>query len=276
MDGNNSLKRVEGSGRVDGRTFISNYLIPPAEIDRFKDDVRNQPGRNNSRVAQAPADIGIPPHGYEQTVCSDNWVAANAVSKDTLQLFEQTGVFISVCRHGFVQTLVEMRRSGELFVMFVHHVIYACSSINSAKYGLGTLNEIIDMYGDDQCMGYDIACSHITTVAASSIGEKACTRWLLLAVNAFHGYAHNLLCQLRNHPLYILGLGLEDLETCEQVFSASNAVAWVVRHSSYFHWLQYIDLHYRQWDEDKYFELSMILFMVISRSYQQITSVTFS
>jgi Kyakuja-Dileera-Zisupton transposase len=110
-------------------------------------------------------------------------------------------------------------------------------------------------------MGYDIACSHMATVNMSSIGEKARTRRLLLAVNAFHGHAHNLLCQLRNHPLYIPGLGLEDLETCERVFSASNAVARVVRYSSYFHWLQYIDLHYRQWDEDKYFELSKSLFV---------------
>jgi Kyakuja-Dileera-Zisupton transposase len=125
MDGNNSLKRVEGVGRADGRTFISDYLIPQPEIDCFKDDVRNRPGEHVPRMAEAPADVHVLSHGFEQTVCTDKWVAANAVSKDTLQLFEQTGVFVSVCRHGFVQTLVEMRRSGELFVI-------SCSSRDRA------------------------------------------------------------------------------------------------------------------------------------------------
>jgi hypothetical protein len=105
-------------------------------------------------------------------------------------------------------------------------------------------------------VGYDIACSHKSTVAASSISGKAKDHGLMLAVNAFHGYAHNLLCQLRNHPLYLPGIGLEDLETCERVFSVSNAVARVTRYGSYFHWRQFINLHYSQWDQDKYFELS--------------------
>ncbi|EGO04369.1 hypothetical protein SERLA73DRAFT_44780 [Serpula lacrymans var. lacrymans S7.3] len=33
--------------------------------------------------------------------------------------------------------------------------------------------------------------------------------------NAFHGYAHNWRCQLLNHPFYLTGFGLEDMETCE-------------------------------------------------------------
>jgi hypothetical protein len=39
MDGNNSMKRVNGSGHADGRIFISDYLIPPSKVDTFKDDV---------------------------------------------------------------------------------------------------------------------------------------------------------------------------------------------------------------------------------------------
>lgn len=76
-------------------------------------------------------------------------------------------------------------------------------------------------------------------------------------VNAFHGWAHNRLCQLQYHPLYRQGLGLEDLETLERIFSSSNAVARTVRHATQFHWMQAMDLHYRQWDEEKYQELSM-------------------
>ena len=112
MDGNNSLKRIDGAGHTDTRTFVSNYIIPPSQVDLFEGDVRTRPGATTS--SQTTRDNDVPPHGSEQTVCTDNWVAANTVSKETIQLFEQTGVFVSVCRHGLMQTLVEMRRSGEL------------------------------------------------------------------------------------------------------------------------------------------------------------------
>jgi hypothetical protein len=63
-------------------------------------------------------------------------------------------------------------------------------------------------------------------------------------------------CQLQNHPLYLLGFGLEDLATCECVFAGSNPATRLIRHASYFHWLQFIDLQFDQWDKDKYAELS--------------------
>jgi hypothetical protein len=103
------------------------------------------------------------------------------------------------------------------------------------KYGLATLNHIIDIYGNNQMVSYDIACLYTSTVAASSISSKARIHKLKLAVNAFHGHAHNLLCRLCIHPLYTPGIDLEDLETCKHVFPASNVVAHVIRYSSYFH-----------------------------------------
>ncbi|KAG1785797.1 uncharacterized protein HD556DRAFT_1456348 [Suillus plorans] len=181
MDGNNSLKWVDGSGHADERIFESSYLIPPDEVDVFKDD-----------------------------------------------------------------TLVEMRRSGEL-----------------AKYALATTNKVLDVYGLNGVTGYDIGCSYQKTVDASSISIKAHSNHHRFIVNSFHGHAHNRRCQLRFHPLYQHGLGLEDLETCERIFSASNAVAPIIRHASYFHWLQFIDLHFQQWDSDRYLELSMVLFKVL-------------
>ena len=108
-------------------------------------------------------------------------------------------------------------------------------------------------------MAYDIGCSHSATVRASSISDKARIHRLLLLVNTFHGHAHNRACQLQNHPMYLPGLGIEDLETCERIFAASNSVAPLIRHASYFHWLQFLDLHFDQWDKDKYLELSKSL-----------------
>ncbi|KIM62949.1 hypothetical protein SCLCIDRAFT_24546, partial [Scleroderma citrinum Foug A] len=52
---------------------------------------------------------------------------------------------------------------------------------------------------------------------------------------------------------------LEDFETCERVFSSSNATAALIRHASHFHYVQYLELHFSQWDADKYAELSRFL-----------------
>ncbi|KAF8503855.1 hypothetical protein BU17DRAFT_19906, partial [Hysterangium stoloniferum] len=50
-----------------------------------------------------------------------------------------------------------------------------------------------------------------------------------------YGHAYCRLCQIDWHPSYIQGSGLEDFETCERVFSRSNALASSTRHASVFH-----------------------------------------
>ena len=133
------------------------------------------------------------------------------------------------------------------------------TGFHSAKYPLATINKLIDVHGNDQAIGSDIGCSLSATLAASSIAQTARAANVQLVVNAFHGHAHNRMCQLQYHPLYLSGTGLEDFETCERVFSSSNATAALIRHASYFHYIQYLELHFSQWDADKYAELSTLL-----------------
>ncbi|KAG2059485.1 hypothetical protein BDR06DRAFT_979976 [Suillus hirtellus] len=119
-------------------------------------------------------------------------------------------------------------------------------------YVVTTTSKILDVYGSNGATGYDIGCSYSKTVAASLISTKA--------INAFHGHAHNHQCQIQYHLLYQEDLGIEDLETCKQIFSAFNAVAPVICHASYFHWLQFIKLHFDKWDLDKYSKLSKFIY----------------
>lgn len=107
MDGNNSMKRVDGSGHADHRVFVSDYLIPPSKVDKFKDDVKTRPGAKNKSLSPLP-------HGHENEWCADNWTAANSLSEGTVDVFQQTGGFLSACRHSIIETLAEMRQSGEL------------------------------------------------------------------------------------------------------------------------------------------------------------------
>ncbi|EGO04959.1 hypothetical protein SERLA73DRAFT_45139 [Serpula lacrymans var. lacrymans S7.3] len=136
------------------------------------------------------------------------------VEEDKIQVFDQTGIFLMACRHGFVKSVAEMKHSREL-----------------SKYALATINRLLDVCGDGQGIGHNFGCTLRKTVASSSIGEKAKRLGLTITVNAFHGYAHNRQCQLLNHPLYLKGFGLEDMETCERVFASSNTLAPIIQHA---------------------------------------------
>lgn len=101
-----------------------------------------------------------------------------------------------------------------------------CLLCLSAKYPLAATNFVLDLYGDKQGLGFDIGCSFDQTIKRSNLlGAKSASKQLQVFVNAFHGWVHNHLCQLKYHPLYRVGTGLEDLETLERVFSASNTIA---------------------------------------------------
>jgi hypothetical protein len=115
----------------------------------------------------------------------------------------------------------------------------------------------METFGKHQCVGYDIGCTFSATLRDSpALSQRVRDLFLELILNAFHGYTHNRLCQLQYHPLFRANLGLEDLESCERVFSSSNAVARIIRHASPFHWKQSIDLHFMQWNEDRQDDIS--------------------
>ncbi|KAF8438667.1 hypothetical protein L210DRAFT_3403971, partial [Boletus edulis BED1] len=243
MDGNFSAKRLDGSGSADPRTFESDYFIPIADVDRFKN--------NSCKNPESGATAG--------STCSSNWSAAAKVfEEDKICVFEQTGIFLLACRHGFVECIAEMRRSGELYVIFLCTCLLLIS-LGSAKYGLAAINQILNCDENDHAIGHDIGCASKVTVANSVLGERAKQAGIRIIVNAFHGFAHHRLCQLQNHPLYQPGFGNEDLETCERIFSSSNSTAVLIRHASLFHWKQFLDLHFDQWDSDKYLELSRFI-----------------
>ncbi|KAJ7724512.1 hypothetical protein B0H16DRAFT_1736701 [Mycena metata] len=104
-----------------------------------------------------------------------------------------------------------------------------------AKYGLAMMDAILDAFGPNIGGGYNIGCGFETTIKNSPLGPQATELNLKMLVGAFHGHAHNHLCQLRYLATYVPGLGLEDLEGCERFFSKSNALARSVCYASVFH-----------------------------------------
>ncbi|KAG1846522.1 hypothetical protein C8R48DRAFT_750601 [Suillus tomentosus] len=71
-----------------------------------------------------------------------------------------------------------------------------------AKYPLAIVSKLLDVFGKDLGGGQH----------ARKLNYMSC-------VGAFHGHAHQQLCQLDNLATYVKGLGLKDLKGCEQTFS---------------------------------------------------------
>lgn len=125
--------------------------------------------------------------------------------------------------------------------------------------------KIIETHDACSLGGYDIGCSFEGTVKNSSLGELYESTGTRLCVNAFHGYSHSYLCQLQYHPNIIEGIGLEDLETMERIFSSSNQLASVIRYASRYRRRLFIEAYFKQWDADKYQNLGIFLL----RNYKQ-------
>ncbi|KAG6886946.1 hypothetical protein C0992_001539, partial [Termitomyces sp. T32_za158] len=65
---------------------------------------------------------------------------------------------------------------------------------------------------------------------------------------------------VQHHPNIIEEMGLKDLETLERVFSSSNQLGTVTRYMSKYWQHVFIDLFFRQWDDEKYHNLSTMLY----------------
>jgi hypothetical protein len=118
----------------------------------------------------------------------------------------------------------------------------------------------METFGERTLCGYDVGCNLDKIIKSSSLGKRFKELNCRCCVNAFHGFSHNYACQCENHPNIIVGMGLEDLETLEKVFSASNHVAPVTRYASEFRRRVFIEMFCKQWDADKYQNLGLMLY----------------
>ncbi|KAJ7831313.1 hypothetical protein B0H14DRAFT_2592757 [Mycena olivaceomarginata] len=176
MDGNDSLKRVLWRLPSDG-------------------EGNGEPTLGRSTIAMQA--MGTTSRAIdEDNPCADRW--KNMVNNVTLKMwgiFDETGVFLVLCHHGFVLVIADMIRSGKL-----------------AKYPLAVVQELLDVFGMKLGAGYNIGCHFDATVCYSELGDQARANKLKCLVGSFHGHAHNCLCQLSFLATYVEGMGLEDLE----------------------------------------------------------------
>ncbi|KAJ7911697.1 hypothetical protein B0H13DRAFT_2328079 [Mycena leptocephala] len=233
MDGNDSLKRIltkekgvvdengtakrGGSERPDPRAADAGgtYFLSREKVDRFTKEMLAQ-------FAKAPRSRDP----EEDSECQERWKnMSEELTSHMWGIFDETGIFLCLCRHGFVLLVADMVRSGEL-----------------AKYGLAITDALLDAFGPDLGKGYDIGCGFETTIKNSPIGEKARRLNLRALVGAFHGHAHNRMCQLRFLTTY------------------SNALSRSTRYASVFHRRQSIATYMAHVDNfETYANLSKFL-----------------
>ncbi|KAG1852587.1 hypothetical protein C8R48DRAFT_749778 [Suillus tomentosus] len=251
MDGGNSAKHITtlGDWQVgDMRDFNdSDYLLLRDYVDSFANDVwhrakdvviASEP--NAETTSESPEEdddrLAVTSTNVMAEDCSKNWKAAAGDEKKRMwAIFEETGIFVAVCRHGFILC-------GEL-----------------AKYPLAIISKVLEVLGECTLGAYDIGCGFTSTIENSSLGENFWKMESCMCVDAFHGYAHNYVCQTKNHPLGITGAGLEDFETIKRIFSASNQLATVTRYSSSYCRHALLELFFKQWDEEKYLNLGTMI-----------------
>ncbi|THU80673.1 hypothetical protein K435DRAFT_823619 [Dendrothele bispora CBS 962.96] len=137
------------------------------------------------------------------------------VTAVALGKYEETGLFITLCRHGFMLAMTDMVRSGE-----------------QRKYALACLNRLLSA---QKTYRYDVGCDADKTIHRCALCPLVTKAKIRMAVGLMHGHAHNQICQLCYLLLYISGVGIEDLEGCERFFSKLNSLAAKTRYQRHFH-----------------------------------------
>lgn len=142
VDGNNSLKRLDGVGKrevSDTRVFgESDYYLSEEFVNTYADEVKARPkekpvvdnddeeeentGDWVDEIHGDPTDGDVDPDLKE---CTDNWKAAAADgAKRMWDAFRESGYFVMACQHGFVLWVADMVRSGELYVLLSAYELY--------------------------------------------------------------------------------------------------------------------------------------------------------
>ncbi|KAG1793324.1 uncharacterized protein HD556DRAFT_1479424 [Suillus plorans] len=261
MDGNDSLKRVlkrvpdeehaedlvsrnnpQSSELPTSQAIVDYRYLTREYVDSFADALNPQ--------------VDLFDDDEDDNPCAGRWKnMKDDKTKRMWGVFDESGIFMAVCRHGFTLIIADMVQSGE-----------------RAKYPLAVVSRLLDTFGHNLGGGYDIGCRFKTTLSRSSLGPRARTLNHTSLVGAFHGHAHRRLCQLDHLTTYVTGLGLEDLEGCERTFSKSNALAPATRYASVFHRRQAILGYFEHNDE---FEIYHNLTTFLYNNYKQALDILY-
>lgn len=133
MDGNDSLKRVLRREKVETAPEDG---TPTVGASKERTDLRD--GRGDYFLSREEVNawsrarleelMGTPPvmdDDDDGNLCAERW--KNMVYEITAKMwgiFDETGLFLALCRHGFVLLAADMVQSGELCVIYIHNLLF--------------------------------------------------------------------------------------------------------------------------------------------------------
>ncbi|KAH8824474.1 hypothetical protein DL96DRAFT_1453307, partial [Flagelloscypha sp. PMI_526] len=161
--------------------------------------------------------------------CDDKWKNLSDSTFKSWGQYDETGTVNCYCRHAALFAVCDMVKSGEL-----------------TKYSFALMHRLLTTFGKGILLGYDIGCGiDVRKNRDPVVGPLADKLGLRCCVGAFHGHAHNRICQLKYLISYIVEAGIDPLETCESAFAVTNAAARAVRYSTAFHRSQLLNELYK-------------------------------
>ncbi|KAF8179785.1 hypothetical protein K438DRAFT_1977146 [Mycena galopus ATCC 62051] len=220
--------------RGDNRVAPGDYYLSRVEVDQWAADGADVLMRGFEPGTEEDEGAG----------CDKRWQNMKEdVTARAWGMYDETGIFPALCRHGFMLVMVEMVKSGEL-----------------AKYGFSVINHLIRVLGE-VAIGVDIGCKTGKMMKAHpQLSQIAQENNFKCLVGSFHGHGHGRLCQVCNLATYVNGMGLEDCEGCESFFSKSNALASTTRYLTVFHRQQAITTYIKHADTcDAYEGLTLVI-----------------
>lgn len=154
MDGNDSLKRVirkdvpghsdegapitAGTSRevIDTRDVNGDYYIDRSKVDRWAKDP----------VMGLLQQEGTEPSTGDNP-CASRWSnMSKEVSSRMWGVFDETGIFICLCRHGYVLTVADMVRSGEQCVVAFLYKYFILLNLNKGKVPVGHCRDTLGCF----------------------------------------------------------------------------------------------------------------------------------
>ncbi|KAG0706302.1 hypothetical protein DFH29DRAFT_988065 [Suillus ampliporus] len=149
--------------------FLNHYYIFIYSSDEVQSACTHQAKDNNWQHIQDPNDPWVDEldstDAEPSNVCVDCWHNAVLEScKKMFAIFKKSGIFITVCWHGFLLIICDMK--------------------------------LMDVFGLNILYGYNIKCTFEKILLRSSLADDVKRLNIQGIVPTFHGHAHNRLCQL--------------------------------------------------------------------------------
>ena len=101
--------------------FESSYFLSCEAVDIFKDGIKSRTPQSQGHLERPlPFTVQDKAHDndglLDENDCTTNWKAAyvTELGKGAAKVFDQMGIFASLCRHSIVEWVTEIIQSGEL------------------------------------------------------------------------------------------------------------------------------------------------------------------